>query len=71
MKKQVLLILALIILNTFATIAHSGRTDSNGGHYNRRTGNYHSHSGGGGFAWVVIIGGIIVFLMLKSGSNKK
>ena len=25
---------------------HSGRTDANGGHYNRRTGEYHYHRGG-------------------------
>lgn len=26
--------------------AHPGRTDSSGGHYNRKTGVYHYHSGG-------------------------
>ena len=26
--------------------AHSGRTDANGGHYNRTTGEYHYHNGG-------------------------
>lgn len=26
--------------------AHSGRTDSNGGHVNRSTGEYHYHNGG-------------------------
>lgn len=25
--------------------SHSGRTDSNGGHYNRSTGEYHYHNG--------------------------
>lgn len=34
----------------FATVnsasAHSGGTDSNGGHYNRKTGEYHYHNGG-------------------------
>lgn len=26
--------------------AHPGRTDSSGGHYNRKTGEYHYHNGG-------------------------
>ena len=26
--------------------AHSGRTDANGGHYNRKTGEYHYHNSG-------------------------
>ena len=26
--------------------SHSGRTDSRGGHYNRKTGQYHYHNGG-------------------------
>ena len=26
--------------------SHSGRTDSSGGHYNRKTGGYHYHGGG-------------------------
>jgi hypothetical protein len=28
--------------------AHPGRTDSSGGHYNRKTGDYHYHGGGSG-----------------------
>lgn len=30
----------------FAALAHPGRTDANGGHYNRKTGEYHYHNGG-------------------------
>ena len=30
----------------FFVDAHSGRTDSRGGHYNRKTGEYHYHGGG-------------------------
>ena len=33
-----------ILHNTAYT--HSGRTDANGGHYNRKTGEYHYHNGG-------------------------
>lgn len=38
----------LVLLLIFLTIGftHSGRTDSNGGHYNRSTGEYHYHNGG-------------------------
>ena len=39
-----LIILILCTLSSSA-LAHSGRTDSNGGHYNRSTGEYHYHHG--------------------------
>lgn len=37
-----------IVFITFVSIsfAHPGRTDSNGGHYDRSTGEYHYHNGG-------------------------
>lgn len=46
MKKKVILIILLILtfINTYA-LAHSGRTDSYGGHYNHSTGTYHYHNG--------------------------
>lgn len=37
------LLVALVI--SLPALAHSGRTDSNGGHLNRKTGEYHYHSG--------------------------
>lgn len=40
-----LLIATIFLISTLAT-AHSGRTDSSGGHYNRSTGEYHSHNSG-------------------------
>ena len=44
MKRVVLL---FILFNILASIsfAHPGRTDSNGGHYDRSTGEYHYHDG--------------------------
>lgn len=36
-----------LILVCCTTQSHSGRTDSRGGHYNRKTGVYHYHNGGG------------------------
>ena len=44
MKKTTFIILLCVILALCAS-AHSGRTDSKGGHYNRRTGEYHYHHG--------------------------
>lgn len=48
MKKIISVVLAITVmifsLVVFAS-AHPGRTDSNGGHYNRDTGEYHYHHG--------------------------
>ena len=46
MKLKLYLILGILMSLTLLAIAHSGRTDSRGGHYNRKTGGYHSHGGG-------------------------
>lgn len=48
MKKFLILACVAILclpLFIFAAVAHSGRTDSNGGHYNSVTGGYHYHHG--------------------------
>lgn len=39
------LVLLAIMASTALLEAHSGRTDSSGGHYNRSTGEYHFHDG--------------------------
>jgi len=39
------LVCLLVLIPTIAQ-SHGGRTDSNGGHYNRKTGEYHFHNGG-------------------------
>ena len=39
--------LICVMLVSCAADAHPGRLDSNGGHYNRKTGEYHYHRGGG------------------------
>ena len=41
-----ILLLTLIALFTTLATAHSGRTDSSGGHNNRSTGGYHYHNSG-------------------------
>ena len=46
MKRKIVLIIMsiMLLINTFS-LAHSGRTDAYGGHYNHSTGTYHYHSG--------------------------
>ena len=43
MFKKIIIITTAIITTV---LPHSGRSDSNGGHYNRSTGEYHYHNGG-------------------------
>ena len=40
-------ILCVTMVLGITASAHPGRTDSNGGHYDRSTGTYHTHNGGG------------------------
>lgn len=44
MKRRILIIFYLIILISSICIAHSGKTDNNGGHLDYSTGEYHYHS---------------------------
>jgi hypothetical protein len=44
---RTLVILGIIVASCAAALAHSGRTDGAGGHFNRRTGGYHYHHGHG------------------------
>ena len=44
MKKYLLILLFLICAVPVAVSAHSGRTDSNGCHTNKKTGDYHCHN---------------------------
>lgn len=48
MKKLISIFLSLIIISfsILSVSGHSGRTDANGGHYDRKTGQYHYHNGG-------------------------
>ena len=39
---SVLLLISIVISNDFG-YTHPGKTDANGGHYNRKTGEYHTH----------------------------
>ena len=47
-KLYLIIVIALLIIHIpLNNFAHKGRTDSNGGHYNRSTGEYHYHHGYG------------------------
>lgn len=41
----IFLVLLTLIFSSICCYAHSGNTDSNGGHYNQSTGEYHYHHG--------------------------
>lgn len=45
LKLSLLLSVYIFIISGIAVYAHSGRTDSNGGHWDRSTGTYHYHTG--------------------------
>ena len=46
MRKRLLaFLLAFLLLLSPTALAHSGKTDANGGHYDRSTGEYHYHHG--------------------------
>lgn len=45
MKKTLLLLIGLSFCLTLICSAHAGRTDENGGHYDRGSGEYHYHHG--------------------------
>lgn len=44
-RAHILPIIVLLLLLTVPAYAHPGKTDANGGHYNRSTGEYHYHHG--------------------------
>lgn len=45
MKRLIALFTVGVILSSLPIIAHPGRTDGDGGHYNRSSGEYHYHHG--------------------------
>jgi hypothetical protein len=44
-KKLIVFLMLLLLLSAPVCLAHSGGTDSKGGHWNRSTGEYHYHHG--------------------------
>lgn len=45
LKNKIIILVILMISMTSVSFSHSGRTDSNGGHYSSATGEYHYHHG--------------------------
>lgn len=45
MKKRLLTLFLCLFLLCPSALAHGGKTDANGGHYDRSTGEYHYHHG--------------------------
>ena len=45
MRRLLCIVVVLLLLTVPLALAHSGRTDSDGGHYDRSTGEYHFHHG--------------------------
>ncbi len=43
--KRFFSLLLIILITTLPVLAHPGRLDSNGGHWDRKNGTYHYHSG--------------------------
>jgi hypothetical protein len=66
--------LSFILLLGFSALqasAHGGGLDSDGGHYNHKTGGYHYHRGvRGNMGLLVIAGAATVFFLLKAKSKK-
>jgi hypothetical protein len=63
----------MFLLAVSTSFGHGGGIDSNGGHYNRKTGEYHYHGNNdtSNWGWVVlVIGGVIVFGVLTSKRNR-
>ncbi|WP_321316500.1 YHYH domain-containing protein [Labilibaculum sp.] len=63
--KNIICSIVILFFLSLNVSGHSGRTDRNGGHYNRKTGKYHNHSRSG-LGWgVFIIGGLIIYAITK------
>lgn len=75
--KRLLLVLLLVFTTTGS--AHSGRTDSKGGHWNSKTGSYHYHSKKASdnsylayFIGLTLVSGFALFIyMAITDRNKK
>ena len=64
MRKQFSIFIISLFFCVFA-FGHSGRTDSNGGHTNHKTGEYHSHNNGDDTDWsgAIVLGVLFVIIV--------
>jgi hypothetical protein len=64
--KKIIQIILLLSLFSLSSYSHSGRTDKNSGHYNRKTGEYHYHDKSSDWTWAfIIVGGVIVYAIVN------
>ena len=54
----------ILLLAVGSVHAHSGGTDANGGHYNHKTGEYHSHNSSGMDVLFILLGLVILFVVI-------
>ena len=67
MVRNKIIIIVLIMIFSSISYAHSGGTDSSGGHWNHRTGRYHNHHKQNSivvFATIVVTFGIMGFICI-------
>ena len=71
--KAIIVIMFIFSITTVDVLAHSGRTDSNGGHWNRKKGTYHYHGKkkSSNFLLYSILGGGAGLFLLSRNSDKK
>lgn len=71
--KAIIIVLSILSLAFADTLAHSGRTDRHGGHWNRKKGTYHYHSKkeSSNFLLYTILGGGAGLFLLSRNSDKK
>lgn len=75
--KKIFFIFIILFITALMSFGHGGRTDKNGGHYNRKTGEYHYHNSGSadsgyneGVVVMVILGVVIIWIIVYSTSKK-
>jgi hypothetical protein len=64
----------IFIITIFNTLAHSGRTDRHGGHWNRKKGTYHYHGkkdSSNFWLYTLVGGGAGLFLLSRNSDKKK
>ncbi len=71
---KVIIAVVIFSIGIGDTLAHSGRTDRHGGHWNRKTGTYHYHrkkESSNFWLYTLLGGGAGVFLLSRSSEEKK
>ncbi len=78
--KRLILLSMFICAFSLSSLGHSGRTDKHGGHYNRKTGEYHYHNSNGnndnsgsvaGSVLLVFLVVVVIGIFVNSDNNNK